>query len=90
MRQKARADGSGGITLSQAALPAACYNRAVTPYEQFVQQVDTLTTLLTTHYAKHLVCRAGCSGCCQHHLSIFPVEVARKEFPMRRAGNGGK
>ncbi len=77
MRQKARADGSGGITLCQAAPPDACYNRAVTPYEQFVQQVDTLTTLLATNYAKHLVCHAGCSGCCQHHLSVFPVEAAR-------------
>lgn len=77
MRQKARADGSGGITLCQAALPSACYNRAVTPYEQLVQQVNTLTTRLTARYAKHLVCRAGCSGCCQHHLSVFPVEAAR-------------
>lgn len=57
--------------------PDACYNRAVTPYEQFVQQVDTLTNTLSTRYAKHLVCRAGCSGCCQHHLSVFPVEAAR-------------
>lgn len=55
----------------------ACYNRAVTPYEQLIRQIDVLTNALSAHYAKHLVCRAGCSGCCQHHLSVFPVEAAR-------------
>jgi uncharacterized protein len=77
VRQKARADGSGGNTLCQAPLPDACYNRAVTPYEQFILQIDALTKARAARYAKHLVCHAGCSGCCQHHLSVFPVEAAR-------------
>src|SRR4051812_3467891 len=54
-----------------------CYNRAVTPYELFVQQVDALSVRLTARYSQHLACRAGCSNCCQHHLSVFPVEAAR-------------
>jgi uncharacterized protein len=49
----------------------------MTPYEQLVQSVDALTTLLARRYASHLACRAGCSGCCQHHLSVFPVEARR-------------
>ncbi|MBI1765733.1 MAG: YkgJ family cysteine cluster protein [Acidobacteria bacterium] len=48
----------------------------MTPYEQLVQTVDALTTQLAQRYAAHLACRAGCSGCCQHHLSVFPVEAA--------------
>jgi len=56
--------------------PQACYNRAVTPYEQLMVQTDELTKALAARYTKHLVCRAGCSGCCQHHLSVFPVEAA--------------
>jgi uncharacterized protein len=76
VRQKARADGSGGGTLCQAPLPDACYNRAVTPYEQLVKQTDALADALSARYARHLVCRAGCGGCCQHHLSVFPVEAA--------------
>jgi Fe-S-cluster containining protein len=37
--------------------------------------VDELTARLQTRYSKHLVCRAGCSGCCHHHLSVFAVEA---------------
>lgn len=51
----------------------------MTPYEQLVQTADALTTQLAQRYAEHLACRAGCSGCCQHHLSVFPVEAARIE-----------
>lgn len=54
----------------------ACYNRAVTPYAQLIRQIDALTNALAAHYAKHLACHAGCSGCCRHHLSVFPVEAA--------------
>jgi uncharacterized protein len=48
----------------------------VAPYEQLIRQIDALTNTLSAHYAKHLICHAGCSGCCQHHLSVFPVEAA--------------
>ena len=37
--------------------------------------MDQLTAKLQARYSKHLVCRAGCSGCCHHHLSVFPVEA---------------
>jgi Fe-S-cluster containining protein len=37
--------------------------------------VDWLTAKLQARYSKHLVCRAGCSGCCHHHLSVFAVEA---------------
>jgi len=46
------------------------------PYEQFVCSVDDLSALLSRRYQQHLACRAGCSGCCHHHLSLFPVEAA--------------
>jgi Fe-S-cluster containining protein len=48
----------------------------VTSYEQLIVQTDALTTRLAARYAVHLACRAGCSGCCQHHLSVFLVEAA--------------
>ncbi len=44
-------------------------------YHQFIEQVDELAARLAARYSKHLVCRAGCSGCCRHHLSVFPVEA---------------
>lgn len=40
-----------------------------------MEEVDALAERLSAHYSKHLVCRAGCSGCCQHHLSVFEVEA---------------
>jgi Fe-S-cluster containining protein len=45
-------------------------------YKQFVNAVDELSATLSRRYQRHLVCRAGCSGCCHHHLSVFPVEAA--------------
>src|SRR5262249_40745338 len=45
-------------------------------YRQFIEQVDRLTARLASRYARHLACRAGCSGCCHHHLSVFNVEAA--------------
>lgn len=45
-------------------------------YRQLIKQVDNLTTTLSSRYARHLVCRAGCSACCHHHLSVFAVEAA--------------
>jgi uncharacterized protein len=44
-------------------------------YRRFIEQVDRLTAKLQARYSKHLVCRAGCAGCCRHHLSVFPVEA---------------
>lgn len=44
-------------------------------YDQFIEQVDQLASRLSSRYARHLVCRSGCSGCCHHHLSVFAVEA---------------
>ena len=44
-------------------------------YQNFIKQVDELAAKLQSRYSKHLVCRAGCSGCCHHHLSVFAVEA---------------
>ncbi|MGH9769390.1 MAG: YkgJ family cysteine cluster protein [Blastocatellia bacterium] len=40
-----------------------------------MEQVDKFAAKLQARYSKHLVCRAGCSGCCHHHLSVFAVEA---------------
>ncbi len=36
---------------------------------------DRLAAELSLFYAGHLVCRAGCSDCCAHDLSVFEVEA---------------
>jgi Fe-S-cluster containining protein len=45
-------------------------------YRQLIEGVDDLTSQLNERYKSHLQCGAGCSGCCQHHLSVFAVEAA--------------
>lgn len=45
-------------------------------YQYLIGVVDELAKRLSARYAAHLTCRAGCSGCCHHHLSVFPVEAA--------------
>lgn len=45
-------------------------------YRQLIEGVDDLTSQLNERYQAHLQCGAGCSGCCQHHLSVFAVEAA--------------
>ncbi|HEY7180703.1 MAG TPA: YkgJ family cysteine cluster protein [Blastocatellia bacterium] len=37
--------------------------------------MDRLSAKLQTRYSKRLNCRAGCAGCCHHHLSVFAVEA---------------
>ena len=44
-------------------------------YRQLIEGVNDLTSQLNERYQAHLQCGAGCSGCCHHHLSIFPVEA---------------
>ncbi len=44
-------------------------------YRKFIEQVDRLAAKLQARYSRHLACRAGCAGCCHHHLSVFAVEA---------------
>jgi hypothetical protein len=44
-------------------------------YQELIREVDTLAGRISAYYSRHLVCRSGCSGCCQHHLSVFEVEA---------------
>jgi len=45
-------------------------------YHALVAEVDRLSERLCRRYQRHLTCHPGCSSCCNHHLSVFPVEAA--------------
>jgi Fe-S-cluster containining protein len=45
-------------------------------YVDLVADVDRIAERIATRYRKHLVCAAGCSACCRHHLSVFKIEAA--------------
>lgn len=45
-------------------------------YQELIWEVDRSVLRLTDHYRAYLVCQVGCSACCLHDLSLFPVEAA--------------
>jgi uncharacterized protein len=60
------------LRLQDAGVPSKMPNK----YQQLITEVNDLTARLSERYRAHLQCQSGCSGCCQHHLSVFPVEAA--------------
>jgi uncharacterized protein len=50
-------------------------------YEELVKTSEELTAVLSEQYRPLLNCRPGCSHCCQHDLSVFPIEA----FALKRA-----
>jgi uncharacterized protein len=45
-------------------------------YESLVRDVDRMAANLLAYYGAHIVCRLGCSACCECNLSVFEVEAA--------------
>ncbi len=45
-------------------------------YSDLILDVDRMCADIASLYSRHLVCRPGCSGCCQHDVSVFEVEAA--------------
>jgi Fe-S-cluster containining protein len=44
-------------------------------YSELVRETDRMVTQLARRYHRHVLCRAGCSPCCRHDLSVFAVEA---------------
>ena len=59
-------------------------------YQQLITEVDELTLRLNERYRPHLQCQSGCSGCCHHHLSVFPVEAAMMKSAIENLSNETK
>ncbi len=55
-------------------------------YLALVAAVDGIAANLSQYYSRHLVCRAGCSSCCGHNLTVFPVEAAAVREAIRQLG----
>lgn len=45
------------------------------PYQDLLNDLDTLTTSMDQIHQEHMTCHSGCSGCCQQHLGVFEVEA---------------
>jgi Fe-S-cluster containining protein len=46
------------------------------PYTALQTAVQNLSKTLDQRLEAHLLCQAGCSGCCQQHLTLNPIETA--------------
>lgn len=53
-------------------------------YQKLQAKIDHLIGKLNQRYQQHLRCGAGCSGCCHHHLSLFPVEAANVQAAIEK------
>jgi Fe-S-cluster containining protein len=47
----------------------------MTFYQALLNEVDEMRERLSARYARHLVCRPGCSSCCRHNLTVFEAEA---------------
>ena len=59
-------------------------------YQQLITDANQLTSQLNERYRAHLQCQSGCSGCCHHHLSVFPVEAAMMKSTIENLSNETK
>jgi Fe-S-cluster containining protein len=45
-------------------------------YHRYVAGLDDLCQRLRQAHWSHITCRPGCTDCCSHELTVFPVEAA--------------
>ncbi|OQX88690.1 hypothetical protein B6D60_01445 [candidate division KSB1 bacterium 4484_87] len=44
-------------------------------YQSLIHKIEQKCSLLEDHYREHLVCRPGCSQCCQVERSVLSIEA---------------
>ena len=44
-------------------------------YRELLADIDRYGRVLRERFATEMVCRLGCIGCCQQHLSLFAIEA---------------
>ncbi len=44
-------------------------------YQNLIFKVDSLCQKLETHYREHLICKPGCTQCCEVERTVVPLEA---------------
>ncbi len=59
-------------------------------YRQLLADIERFAAVLRRRFPTSITCRPGCTGCCQQHLTVLPIEaaalreyVARLDAPTR-------
>ncbi|QUV99508.1 YkgJ family cysteine cluster protein [Chloracidobacterium sp. MS 40/45] len=59
-------------------------------YRQLLADIERFAAVLRQRFPASITCRLGCTGCCQQHLTVLPIEaaalreyVARLDAPTR-------
>ncbi len=61
------------------ALPSPELLPATTPqaaYRQLLVDIERFAAVLRQRFPTSITCRPGCTGCCQQHLTVLPIEAA--------------
>jgi hypothetical protein len=45
-------------------------------YRQLLSDIEQFAVVLRRRFPTSITCRLGCTGCCQQHLTILPIEAA--------------
>lgn len=45
-------------------------------YRQLLADIERFADVLRQRFPTSITCRVGCTGCCQHHLTVLPIEAA--------------
>ncbi|MGQ9897524.1 MAG: YkgJ family cysteine cluster protein [Acidobacteriota bacterium] len=53
--------------------PEATPQRA---YHQLLADIDRFAAVLRRRFPTSITCHRGCTGCCQQHLTVLPIEAA--------------
>ncbi len=59
-------------------MPApASESAARAAYDQLIADIERFGEMLRARFLTAIACRLGCTGCCQQHLTVLPIEAAR-------------
>ncbi len=47
-----------------------------TAYRQLLADIERFAAVLRQRFPTSITCRPGCTGCCQQHLTVLPIEAA--------------
>ncbi len=56
-------------------LPSPQPEAARAAYSQLIADVETFAGVLRARFPTAITCRPGCTGCCQQHITVSPLEA---------------
>ncbi|MCS7078560.1 MAG: YkgJ family cysteine cluster protein [Chloracidobacterium sp.] len=58
-------------------VPSPTPEAARAAYDQLIADIERFAAVLRARFPTAITCRLGCTGCCQQHLTVSPIEAER-------------